>query len=133
MAEAYIGACTRDFGAMAVVRVCVKGTTLNEAAGDYKAAGAALRAVWTRTFGPNLSEERLEQVRDVVPADLFDYVKASIAHGVDAAYDGPRGERQKCKAHPSVTGKVIEVIEASWKDVQNGRAVMATIGPAWRS
>ena len=77
---------------------------------------------------------RLEQIRDVVPSDLFDYAKASIAHGVDAAYDGPRGERQKCRAHPSVTGKVLEVVEAAWKRTsRTGERSWRLLVRAWRS
>ena len=63
---------------------------------------------------------------DVIPPHIFDYARATIDHGVNAAYSGPRGKRITCRPHPSVSGKLLEVLEASWKDISAGRVVLGT-------
>ena len=125
-AEKYISACTKDFSPLAAVRAAVRGTTLIGLAGSYKAAAAAVRAIWTRLFGTNLNVDRLKKLDGVVPDHILSYAVHMAEHGVDAAYTGERGTRKTCKPHPSVTGKLLEVLEVTWKDVQAGRVLMGT-------
>ena len=51
---------------MAVVRTAVRGTTLITAAGTFKRAAAAMRAVWFRVFGCNLDEGRLDEFQETM-------------------------------------------------------------------
>ena len=72
-----------------------------------------MRAVWTRVFGTNMKVERIRDLRGVVPADLLHFAEKAAADGVPAEYQGPRGERKTCKPHPSVSGKLMEVVRVT--------------------
>ena len=116
----------KEYSELQLLRAVITGSGLIQEAGDFRTAAAVYRATWTTVFGCHLPDpEKLGSLEELIPADIFAYMRHTVQHGVHTEYEGPRS-RTPCKPHGSLNQHMFECFESTWKDVQAGRVLLGS-------
>ena len=93
----------------------------------FKPAAALQRAIWGAVFGSHLpTVKTLEDISELLLPDVWQLLRHTVQHRVHAEYDGPRGETQHFKPHPSLIQHLEEAFRSLWKDVSTGRVLLGS-------